>query len=134
MMAHEISWLVPNKVINMYVNGDMTLESLTAFSDDVIQHIEASDAPLVHLLIDERDMGGFPSQIKRVLDSAQFLRHPRLGWFVIYGTDNKVLKFISYMVAQVAHIRHRRFVTQAEALAFLQTIDSTLPNLREIKS
>jgi len=133
-MAHEISWLVPNKVINMYVNGDMTLESLVAFSDDVIQHIEASDAPLVHLLIDERDMGGFPSQIKRVLDSAQFLRHPRLGWFVIYGTDNKVLKFISYMVAQVAHIRHRRFVTQEEALAFLQTIDSTLPNLREIKS
>ena len=133
-MSHEISWLVPNKVVNMYVNGEMTLESLAAFSQDVIRYIEASDAPLVHLLIDERDMGGFPGQIKRVLDTAEFLRHPRLGWFVIYGTDNKILKFISYMVAQVVQIRHRRFVTQAEAIAFLQGIDATLPNLNEVQS
>jgi hypothetical protein len=133
MMSHEISWLIPNKVINLHVIGDISLESLATFSQDIIQHIEASDAPLVHLLADERDMGGFPSQIKRVLDAAAFLRHPRLGWFVIYGTDNKVLKFISYMVAQVTQIRHRRFVTQAEAFAFLQAVDTTLPNLSEVQ-
>src|SRR5688500_7514486 len=88
MMSHEIAWLVPNKVIDLHVIGDISLESLAAFSQDIMQYIESSDAPLVHLLADERDMGGFPSQIKRVLDSAQFLRHPRLGWFVIYGSDN----------------------------------------------
>src|SRR5215204_5278930 len=100
-MPYEISWLVENQVIHIVINGDVTIDTITALSKAIAQYIEISDALLVHLLIYDKAVQSSPKQILKVLNAAQVLRHSRLGWFIIYGSDNKLFKFITQMLSQL---------------------------------
>ena len=133
-MPYEISWLVKNHVVHLHLSGDVSLEMLVDVSQNLIHYFESSDRESVHLMINDADVGRAPKQVTQLLDIAKALRHPRLGWFIIYGTDNLLFRFISFTLANVLRLRHRRFLTQQEAYVFLQSVDSTLPNLDEVSS
>ena len=131
-MSYEIGWLVEEKVIELHVSGDIASEILFAASRDIIVLMDSSTAPLVHLIVNETDMGNFPKQIKNVMDAAEFINHPKMGWFLIYGNDSPFLNFLSPMVARVARLRHRRFQNGADAYNFLFSVDATLPQIERV--
>jgi hypothetical protein len=59
-------------------------------------------------------------------------RHPRVVWLIIVALENKLMKFFVSATGPVFGLRLRFMDTVAEALAFLQDVDSTLPNLQSI--
>jgi hypothetical protein len=128
-MAYKTSWLIENRIIHININGDINLDALNAMTEDVIRLIEGNNVPHVHLLINDKHVKAIPKQILKMLASSRSLRHPRLGWLVIYGTDNKLFKFLAQMLSRTINLKHRRFLTLEEALAFLQSVDATLPQL-----
>jgi hypothetical protein len=131
-MQLQIDWLLENKVVQFNIRGDVTLEDLSQVSEAIEDFINQSDAPLIHVLHDERGMGSIPSSLKVLTESLGFLKHPRLGWFIIYGNNDRIKKFLSSMVMGIAKIRHRNFETLEESLDFLVTVDSTLPSIQNI--
>jgi hypothetical protein len=133
-MDYEIGWLVENRVIHVTLGNVITVDMANALSDNIIAYIEISDAPYVHLIIDDKNLRTIPKQIDALMKGAKVLWHSRLGWFILYGSDNKVFKFIAQMFSRMLKLRHRRFQTREEAFAFLQTVDTTLPNLNASQS
>ena len=131
-MEMQMDWLLENKVAKFNVQGDATVEDLRHVSETIEEFINQSDAPLVHILHDERGLGTLPISLKVLTESLGFLKHPRLGWFIIYGNNDRIKKFLSSMVMGMAKIRHRNFETLEEALNFLVTVDSTLPSPEEM--
>lgn len=130
-MRPETNWLVKNKIIHQVCIGDMSLEDVEHGSASIINHIDESDAPLVHLVISEKDMISLPSSLNAFAKSVEFLRHKRLGWFIIYGNVDQALiaKFLGTAVITMAGVRHRRVETFNDALEHLAYVDTTLPSV-----
>jgi hypothetical protein len=128
-MAYDISWLIENRIIHIIINGDVNSDALNAMTDDVMRLLDENHTPQVHLLINDKQIKVVPKQILKMLNSSRSLRHPRLGWLIIYGTDNKLFRFLTQMLSRMINLKQRRFLTQEEAITFLQTVDATLPEL-----
>jgi len=129
-MIAEIRWLIENKIVLANPEGSPLVDELMLASETLQTFIDESDAPLVHILIDESKLQSMPVSLKVLTDAFGFLKHPRLGWFIIYGNDDRMKKFISSMLTGITKVRHRRFDTIEESLQFLVTVDSTLPNVQ----
>ena len=131
-MTVTIQWFLENRVIYMETPGKLLLEEVGETSNTIINMIDNSDAPLVHVVINEIDLESFPKSLKAFNDAVSFLRHPRIGWLIIYPSTNQFAKFMSGMVAGIAKVRFRRLETLDESLAFLTSMDSTLPSSEEL--
>jgi hypothetical protein len=131
-MYPGIEWLVENKVIIGKPEGNPSPDELQQASDTYQILLDASDALLVHVLVDESKLDTLPVSLKVLVDALDFLKHARLGWFILYGNDDQMKKFVSSTLTGITKVRHRRFATLEESLEFLVTMDATLPTVQEM--
>ena len=129
-MIANIQWLIDHKVIIAMPEGKPPVEELQLASETLQVFMDESDAPLVHILIDESKLEAMTISLKILSDVFSFLKHPRLGWVIMYGSDDRMKKFISSMLTGMTKVRHRRFDTFEDSLDFLMTMDSTLPTMQ----
>ena len=128
-MAYRISWFVPGSVVYVALRGKTTAEELRAETSQLIALLDEGEAPLVHLLLDATLLEQFPANVE-VLNSAMVdgFRHPILGWTILI-TESRMVKYLGAMVTGLSNARYRAFESLEDGLAFLNEIDSTLPNL-----
>jgi hypothetical protein len=126
-MAHEISWLLEGRVIFVRLTGVQTAEAASLFDREILPYLDNVQAPLVHLVFDTVGLEQLPGI--GVLSRFQWLKHPKTGWVVGYPKPNGAIAFITGFVSQLFKLRFRTFDTSQEALAFLQDVDATLPDL-----
>ena len=70
-----------------------------------------------------------------MLDQAFFVEdNSRLGWVIIFGSDDRIVKFIASAIASMFKTRFRFFYTQGEAFAFLNSVDENLPDLSKYQT
>lgn len=131
-MFPGIEWLIENKIILGKPEGDPSPEDLKQASETYQKLLDSSDAPLVHVLVDESKLETLPVSISVLAEKLDFLKHPRLGWFILYGNEDAMKNFVSSMLTGINKVRHRRFLTLEDSLEFLVTVDSTLPSADEI--
>lgn len=135
-MPVQIEWFVENQIIHVDAIGDIIPEDVMELSEKVVASIDASDSPLVHVIISEAQMDSLPRSIKVMKEITKFFGHERLGWFLIYGnTDrDRLAIFVASAVTSMARLRHRRFATLEESLEFLASVDSSLPTVEQMLS
>jgi hypothetical protein len=126
MMATRIAWYTQNRVLLMRFQGDVSADELSQINRQITQHLDESDAQLVHLILDQRDIGGVPGNIMTLTRTMTFIQHPRLGWVLRFGEIHPTVRFMSAVVMQAASVRFRNFHTLEEALQFLSHVDVTL--------
>ncbi len=131
-MFPGIEWLIENKIILGKPEGDPSPEDLKQASETYQKLLDSSDAPLVHVLVDESKLETLPVSISVLAEKLDFLKHPRLGWFILYGNEDAMKNFVSSMLTGINKVRHRRFLTLEDSLEFLVSVDSTLPSVDEI--
>ena len=131
-MYPGIEWLIENRVIIGKPEGNPSPEVLELASETYRTLIDQSDAPLVHVLVDESDLDTLPVSLKVLVDTLDFLKHPRLGWFILYGNDDLMKNFVSSTLTGITQVRHRRFSTLEESLRFLAMVDTTLPPVEKM--
>lgn len=124
-MAHTAKWLIEGRVALVKIVGDLSIEALGAMSDEIIQYLEAGQAP-VHLLIDDEELGRPPIRVATIRKVALFLKHENLGWQVAIGDVNPIANYIVPVVIKLAGVQLVRRKTQEDAMAFLQEHDLTL--------
>ena len=92
--------------------------------------LDNTQAPLMHGIYDLSETESLPSA--KDLIKLKSGSHPRVGWLIFIGINNKIMKFFVSVAAQSFNIRLRFMDTIEEALTFLQDVDSTLPDLKGI--
>lgn len=131
-MAYTQEWLIENAVIHSTYAGDLSIEDFQESVSNVVAYFDASDRPLVHVLVDNKDVESHPTRLGELnrLTRPMF-DHPKMGWLIIYGYTNPVAKFLSKMLAQIFKTRFRMVETYDEAVEFLQWVDTTLSEFPE---
>ena len=124
-MPIDVNWYVPDRVIMMRSHGDLTIEEAKAANKKILEFLDLGK-PLIHTLVDQLDMGNFPISLRDNKDALSAIKHPNVGWTVVYGNPNKIADFISGMIARMGRLRYRKFTSKEEAIAFLADQDPSV--------
>jgi hypothetical protein len=120
--------LVEGQVSMTTVVGHLTTETMRQNDRDFTAFIDASSAPMVHLIVDTRRMLSVPPISEN--RKAGFPYHPRMGYNVTIGAfRNPFVRLIITMSVAVIRIRYKDVDSLEEACAFLISKDSDLPPL-----
>jgi hypothetical protein len=132
-MSIQISWLVENRIIYWLHTGDGTISNTKEADMEVIRLLEASSAPLVHIILDLQGLKEMPSLADSIRAKYDFPKHPKSGWNIFVGMKDPLQKMVVSFMGNVFKMRARLLENNIEALDFLQSIDSTLPDLAPYK-
>lgn len=125
-MTARIAWYTPDRVLLIRFQGDVTTDELMQINRQITGYLDSADAQLVHLIIDQRDIGSVPGNVMSLTRTMTFIQHPRLGWVLRFGDIHPIIRFMAAVVMQAASVRFRNFHTLEEALNFLSYVDVTL--------
>jgi len=133
-MPSTIEWQVENRVILLTYTGKVSVEDVLYTTNTGIDWLEQT-AEKVHVVNDLTQMEGLTSDFQNVGKilsvTRDFMGMDNLGLMVAYGTDNRLVKFLSTVVGQMGGITFRMFGTRAEALTYLSHNDTSLHTLRD---
>jgi len=123
-MPHKIGWYIEGEVIYVQNRLETGAEEIHQLLKEINEYIAQSNRPLVHVINDL-------SQVTRpssLVETAQALKgvrpDPRMGWTIMIGEQDKLVKFMSSIARQLLRLRQRSFDTLPQALDFLRDIDS----------
>lgn len=121
-MAYDMTWHTDKRIVMIRIYGELTADELIAINRKTGDYVE-DGIPFVHLVLDVRDLEKYP----KLGDATKidFATYDEVGWTIIVGAS-AILKFISSIVVQVTGARYRMVSDVDEAIAFLQTNDSSL--------
>ena len=128
-MSIQLSWYLENRVLLLTSQGESSDQDLLDIDQPIIEHLNQSNAPLVHLIADHRKGGKMPSM--KAAAQIQWPKHPQYGWGIMVGLTNPVQRFLVAVASNFFKVRQRNFDTMDEALDFLNEVDTTLPALRD---
>jgi len=125
-------WLVEDRVLCLQCTGALTEADKPLLDQIVIGFLNKSKAATVHILNDVRSLTK-PMPLASVL-ALEYLRHPKLGIRVAFGKEPGHEIFTVTNAVDQAFQRHsRNFISLDAALAFLQHVDVSLPDLQQFK-
>ncbi|MEO8610734.1 MAG: hypothetical protein ABI690_22745 [Chloroflexota bacterium] len=130
-MPYADSWYIEKGVAIQRMYGNVTLEDAEAARNGLAKLLETGTT-LVHVLVDVSEVERFPTNLFGIRRLTPNIDNPNLGWLIIYGAGNPLLRFIASTLAQLGMpgVRMRMFSRWDESLIFLQGQDSTLGNLK----
>lgn len=126
-MTIEMNWLVEGRIVDETITGQITSDDIREQDERTLAYLAQTDDHLMHMIVDFSAVSDIPGLGS--FSGVDWLRHKNLGWVVVYGMDNKLVEFVSSMVLKVTRVRYRFVESRADALAFLQEVDVTLPDL-----
>lgn len=133
-MPIEIAWYLENRIIINEYHGTIRLDDINAAVEKSILMLENTSASTVHALHDVKYLKALPMNVHGIYMAAKdAYTHPRVGWIVSYHLNNPFFKFVGNTMTQLTGAKYRTVPTQADALAWLQSRDTTLlPLLKNV--
>jgi hypothetical protein len=120
--------LVEGKIYLFMGTGHVTSEMLQQFDHDVIELLDASPYPLVHIIQDARAILGIPplNEVRKM----KYPLHPRMGYNISVGAlQHPVMRFVVGIAAAITGMRSKDVATLTEAFAYLAEKDPSLPSM-----
>ena len=131
-MPSSVEWLIEDHIILIKYSGNIAIEDAiktTTTSKEWLQ----STSNTVHLINDLSKTDGVSPDFQKVGKilsvTRDFMSMDNLGMMVGYGTENKLVKFLSTMVTQLGRSDFRIFDTYELALEHIMHNE---PNLKEL--
>ncbi|MAU10117.1 MAG: hypothetical protein CL607_09870 [Anaerolineaceae bacterium] len=130
-MPAKISWLIKDKVVLLEVIGHILIEELEQIAIVGEQIINEADTPLLHLIIEEKQLTDFPKNVPRAIKATkQTLAHSGLGWMVFVNIPNDVIAFVTKLILSAAKTRIHVADSYEQAARMLMDVDCNLPDLQ----
>jgi hypothetical protein len=126
-MPDKIIHLVDHHLLFIVTWGKVDSQDLVAYDQNVIRIMDEASVPLLHAIYDYTHAEALPSL--KDLSTLKSGNHPKVGWSVFVGVPNPFIKFLVSVTVQIMRARLRFVDTFEEAKAFMQEVDSTLPDL-----
>jgi hypothetical protein len=127
-MPYTHQWHTEGRILVVRLWGEISVEDFQTASARTAELIAQGTSP-VHILSDNSGVTRMPYSLRQLVDSAQSMRQPGMGWLIIIGPVNPALQFFGSMIAQILNVNFRAIASQEEALNFLIQRDPTLQPL-----
>jgi hypothetical protein len=129
LMPVSHRWFLQDRVVLFEFSGVVTFEEVVSALETSASIVNESQGQSVHFLHDWSQLERFPTNILQIRKetNAPIGDLRKLGWMVVYGAENRLLRYISQTVLQVFKIRFRMFIRAEDAIAYLRQMDPTLP-------
>jgi hypothetical protein len=134
-MPYQATWYAHKRVMLLRLLGNVTLDDAAEAHRCIVQFLNEG-TPLVHILTDLSEVEQFPTNLAALQRVMPPIDNSNLGWMLIYGAGNPMLRFVTSTITQLMMpgSRHRMLNTLDESLAFLKGQDATLGNLKSVGS
>jgi hypothetical protein len=120
-MAYEISWLVPNHIVEVTFPSICDDEFVRRSDHDLRTILETAPGS-VHILADMSAVSVYPST-QCVLRFKSF-KHPRMGRFItIEGANTPIKRFLCGLATRAAGVRTQDFFTVDEARSYIVSVE-----------
>lgn len=124
-MPSRTQWLVPDVIVYQAMVGPFDCATAQPAIKELRLLLDDSDEPLTHVVLDMSQVTDFPTRIADLRALLEpLLRHPRLGWTIVYGLNDRVATFSLSLIAQMFQVRFRLVQDAADASLW---IDASLP-------
>ena len=124
-MPYKVSWYQANRIVLLQVDGLLTTAEVRSLIVEAGKYV-VEGTTLVHFLVDTRTL----QKIESVPEALKVVQgnppHPNMGWMIVVGRMNPLVKFFLDFVGLLTKSRYRRFDTMPDSLAFLKEIDGSL--------
>ncbi|MGQ9909204.1 MAG: hypothetical protein ACUVS2_10260 [Candidatus Flexifilum sp.] len=124
-MPHTITPLVEGHLLLVTTWGTLAGEELRRYDEAICALFDGAAGAQVHVLYDWSGLNAMPTLAD--IRGMRQIAHPKRGWAVFVGVRQPLIRFLLGLAAQIVNYPIRFFNTRAEALAFLHSIDPTLP-------
>ncbi len=127
-MQYTLQWHIRKRVILLHEIGNVSIEDLRRFNQDLLTYLDEGDAP-THLLSIGENIRQVPTGLMEIRQTATFLQHPNMGWtMIIQEKSNPLTGFIISVATQATGMKLRHVKNITEGLETLMRIDQTLTN------
>ncbi len=124
-METIFDWYIKERVILQRPVGELTLDMVQQNNDRIIKMLDKG-RPLVHVVVDARQITKLPTNLLKMSNATSFLNHPSLGW-VVTVSGNSMINFLGSMLPQIGTLRrYRVFADLNRTVTFLKDQDATL--------
>ncbi|MCS7072572.1 MAG: hypothetical protein NZM00_13780 [Anaerolinea sp.] len=124
-MPHVITPLVDGHLVLVTTWGILTSEELQQYDQAICALFDKAARSEVHVLYDWSRLDAMPSLAD--IRAIRQVTHPKRGWAVFVSVRQALIRFVLALASQLFNYRIRFFDTYAAALAFLNSVDPTLP-------
>jgi hypothetical protein len=120
-------WLVDKRVAFLEIIGDFDEAGMIEFNTHLRdEYLEKGERP-IHCIIDAAGLTGYPRNIGTLRRGTSIsVNHPNIGWVVLVGFDNPLVKFLASAVVQILGIKFKQVESLAEAREILSRVDTRL--------
>lgn len=131
-MPSSVKWLIKDHVIAIEYVGNIAIDDAIK-STSICKEWLQSTTNQVHLINDLTTMEGLSPEFQKVGQifgvTRDFMSMDNLGMMVGYGTENKMVKFLTNMVGQLGKANFSMFDSYDLAIEHIMHND---PKLREL--
>jgi len=132
-MTIKMEWLLAGRVSFSRMIGNLTAEDIEAWDEQALAFVDQIDHDCNFAVVDQTKLKLVENMPK--LLAMQINRYPKarqITYFVTYGVPNNVIRTATNLMGSVSRIPTRAFAKQDEALAFIYSLDPTLPDLKPL--
>ena len=85
----------------------------------------------MHVVCDLKNIEKFPTNVAGMRKSLEQMDHERMGWVIVVGAGNALLRFVASVITQfiIRDVRLRMFDTLEQGIDFLREHDATLEDM-----
>jgi hypothetical protein len=130
-MPYQNTWLLQDKVMLARMWGTFTDEEFLAYDAEAVRILDASASSWVHTIQVMDHVHIHQPKISLAVQM-KASRHPKVGWTVILGVENPVLRFLIRVAASTAGTRVRHVNTLEIAVQYLISVDPSVEALRQV--
>lgn len=125
-MPYFIDWFIPDQVIYACYSGEVTEDEMRMSLRTLIDMIDRSSSPYVHVIADTGDVTKPLPPPKALKISREEGSHERTGWNLILRERSTLVKMGVAFGSTLVKSKIRSFATLQEAENFLSEVDKTL--------
>lgn len=124
-MAYKAFWYKENRVVYAELIGDFDAQEMIALNQHIRdEYLEKGEAP-VHFICDATSLTGYPRNIKVIQEATQIsMKHPAMGWAILVGVDNPLVRYLASIIAQVIGLRFKVAGSLQEAESILEKLEA----------
>lgn len=122
-MKIEYRWLLENRVLYAQLTGRLSMTELEESTNYILNLLKQDSSEKLHILyqMDGLQPSGKIGELAKL--NREVLKHPKMGWILSYGLDNKVTEFIFRVVVKTLGAKVKFLENHEAALDFLRVID-----------
>jgi hypothetical protein len=121
-MPYELSWYKPDQILYLKAASDVSEDDTRKADNAIHQHMTQSKARKVHIIIDDTELASMPGIL--VTQTLKTLKHPKMGWTVVIGQNNKVHRMMYTITCHLQRLPLYLADTMDEAILFLEKAQS----------